>query len=56
MDEQGIETGLGEQMTQIMEPSVTTYIEACAVRTVSAEEEVRYLNDLIRSFHRWRSR
>ena len=56
MDEQGLESALADRMAQTMEPAISAYIEACAAHDLSPEEEALRLNELVRSYLRWRSR
>ena len=53
--EQGMETARAEEMARTMEPAITGFVTAGA-HGLTPDEEVPYLNDLIRAFLRWRSR
>jgi len=55
-DEQGIETARVEEMTRTIKPSVTAFLEAASERELSTGEEADYLNEIVRSLLRWRSR
>ena len=52
--EQGTETAHAKEMARTMEPPITAFVIAGAAGLVP-EEEVSYLNDLIRAFLHWRS-
>lgn len=52
--EQGIETARAEEMARTMEPPIAAFLTAGAAG-LFPEEEVSYLNDLIRASLRWRS-
>ena len=51
--EQGIETSVAEQLTRILKPSITAYIDAAAARELTAEEEAALLNEILRALLRW---
>jgi hypothetical protein len=52
--EQGIATPLAEELARGIGTPVAAYVTAAA-QGISADEETRHLNEIIRAFLRWRS-
>ena len=52
---QGVETSVAEDIQRTMAPPINAYLADAATRDLTAEQEALHLNNIVRSFLRWRS-
>jgi hypothetical protein len=52
---QGIRTESAEAMTALMEPPIRAYLDAFSEDRISPEDEVRLLDNVVKSFLTWRT-
>ena len=52
---QGVETSVADDMQRTMEPAINAYLADAATHDLTAEQEALHLNNIVRSFLKWRS-
>ena len=51
--EQGVESRLATRQRELLEPPISAFFDAAAAQSISPEQEVSLLNDILRALYKW---